>query len=322
MPTIRAKPGKWSDLIFAIFQLWLNPDSIKSARTTFRDMHGHAAYAVREKFGPDKIKLSEKDITALYKADPQGVRLPGTIQSTMGQGILAGAILWNVLRIADQFGDRASVELGMRATQAMAAKDGASRSRASMMAAWSRYRGVSHFFAAIFQDPRAFKTMGRLMGLKVSKRAMANSPDDKLPITAKEVGRMLADLPAFVAGLQKIGREVMPRYIAIAERFRELGEKYYAPRQKQRGKPLLDPKIMWRVPRGFKLPPVQIAFKRLNNAERAAMTSKVGSKRRLDSMRSSRILDVSRAVHIDAQIAPARATQLAAQGVPKRRRGP
>ena len=272
MPTIRAKPGKWGDLFFTIFRLWLNPDSIKSSQTTLQDIYGHMIYGVREKFGADKIKLTDKDIQALYKADPDGVRLPSTVQATFGQGMIAGAILWNVLRIADHVGSQASVELAIRVTQVMAAKDGVTYGRSTMLAAWSRYRGLSPYFAALHQDRRPFVAMSRLLGLKVDKRTVANSTDDKIPLTAKQVNGMLADLPAFVAGMEKIGREIMPGYIATAERFRELGEKYYAPNQKRRGKPLLDPKIMWGIPRGFELPPVQIKFKRLNKAERAALT--------------------------------------------------
>ncbi|MDX2143211.1 MAG: hypothetical protein SFV19_07640 [Rhodospirillaceae bacterium] len=279
MPTIRAKPGKWGDLFTTLFRLWLDPNSLKSSQIVLRDMYGHMVFAVLAQFGPEKVKLTAKDIAALYKTDSSGIRLPATYQSTIGQGLLAGAVLLNALRIADHMGDRASVELAMRLTAVMAAKGGAPHSRAHMMKAWSRYRGLSHFFAAYFQNPALFRRIPKLLRLKVSKRAMARSPADRLPVGAKQIQGMIADPKAFAAGIQEIARDILPPYIATAERLRQLGEKYYAPNQKRRGKPLLDPKIMWRIPRGFELPKVEIKFKRLTNAERAAITSKVGSKR-------------------------------------------
>jgi hypothetical protein len=158
-------------------------------------------------------------------------------------------------------------------------KAGMASGRASLMKAWGRYKGLSHFFAAAIHRPSDFKEMMVLLNLGVGKQDIARSEDDVLPLTAKNIRSMMGDVPKFVAGYKQIGSEILPRFFATAERFRGLGEKHFAPGQRVRKKPLLDKNIMWRIPRGFKIPHIQIAFKRLNKLERAAISSVVKSKR-------------------------------------------
>lgn len=278
MPIIRAKPNNWAELFGDLLPLWLDPTSTRISRATWVDMQGHTLHALRKKF-PEKVKFTEREHCLVYGADPRGVRLQSTIQSSLGQGMMAGAILFTVLRLADHSIEPASVEAAIRLLGPDFEKSGLAGGRASFMKAWSRYKGLSHFFAAAIYRPAAFKKISELLKLRVSKKDIARAEDPVLPVTAKNIGTMLNDVPAFAAGYRKVNSEIAPQFFATAERFRELGETHYAPGQRKRGKPLLDKEIMWRIPRGFKLPHVKITFRRLSKAERTTLSSMSKSKR-------------------------------------------
>ena len=277
MPVVRAKAGAWGSLFGALFPLWIDPERKKKWQLTAGDIEGHAIYAVKKKF-PDKVALTEKDLKKIHGTSPTGTRLPGNFQSNIGQGMIAGAILFSVLRIANFQERDASIEKALRIVSHWCKEQGLASGRASLLHAWGRYRDLSPYFAAIFLEPRVFFIIPQMIGLSVSKRAVASSPDNELPLTAKTMEPMLNDLPRFVEGMQKLATEVIPRYFAVANRLRELGELHCAPGQRVRERPLLDKKTTWKIPRGFKLPHVKITFKRLTKAERIALSSRVKSK--------------------------------------------
>lgn len=289
MPVIRAKPGKWARVFEQLFYLWINPKNARVPRHFRDDIAGHSLIALRRKFGDEKVKFTKKDVESIYRADPAGIRLPESSQM-MAQGLTAGAILYCVFRLAIHDESRASVENAIRLVSIYQARNGQPQSRAALMAAWAKYKPLSHFFATFFVDPKIAKSIRLLLGIDVSKRAMAQVTD-KIPFNAKNMGAMIRDPKKFVANIEKLASEILPRYFAIAERLRELGEKHYAPGQRIRKRPLLDSKIMWKLPRGFKFPPVKIAFKRLSKPERTALLSHVKSKQRLDSGSSNGRLD-------------------------------
>ena len=277
MPIIRVKAEHWGQLFGELFKLWLDPESKKKWQITARDLEGHARYAIHKEF-PDKSKLSAKDVDLIHSTNPKGTRLPGNYQTNIGEGFIAGAILLTVLRLAQYDPAQASVEKALRIVAMHLKKQGAGSSRAHLMNAWGRYKDLSPYFAVAAYDIKIFKQMGSLIGLALSKKAIAESKDDVLPFNAKTIRPGLKNPKKLVAGYEKIEADVLPRYFAMAERFRELGELHFAPGQRVRKKPLLDNKTLWRIPRGFKFPHVKITFKRLNKAERTAISSVLKSK--------------------------------------------
>ena len=57
--------------------------------------------------------------------------------------------------------------------------------------------------------------------------------------------------------------------LAVAEQIRRDGEAHFAPGQKVRDLPLLDPEVMWTLPPSLPLPDVTVEYPRLSDDDMA-----------------------------------------------------
>jgi hypothetical protein len=277
MPTLRARPNNWFDAYEAMFCLWLNPRKPLFPKKMLADLEAHFLVAAQNTIGMEKVAIGPKEITKLYKANPDGVRLPDTM-ADMFDGIVAGMILYCVLRLAVHDQKRASVENAVKLVAFHQRKAGHPSSRASLMRAWGKCKNLSPYFAAVVYDPKAFKAIYSQMGLIIGTRAL-DQKQGLLRLKAQQLTKWMRDLQKLRADMKIVANEKIPAFFAIAERLRGLGEIHYAPGQKVRKKPLLDSKETWKLPRTFKTPNANIKLKRLTKAERAALTSQSESKR-------------------------------------------
>lgn len=271
MPLIPAKPNDISDLFMRVITLWFTPMSANFSRRMIRQMDGHFLVAGAQKF-PEHFKPTVEGLRRALEAPPEGIELPGAGGANNTKGLIAGMMLLATLRVAYYWPDKGSLENGGRiAEHYLKAMDLAS-SRAARMAAWTSHRSISHFWAAAIYEPEIFMTFQKALGIKAA-RIKAVETSNIAPINAQLIGRWLDDLPGFRAAIEQAQSDLIPRYLAIAERFRQLAERYYAPGQKKRGTTLLPPDTAWRIPPAFTLPPVEITFPRLNAVERNILNS-------------------------------------------------
>jgi len=268
MPVIPAKKGDVTDLFMRVFMLWLNPKSPNIDQRFIKQLIGHFTFAGATVF-PDHVKVGAKELKLIHGAPPKGVQLPGNLEVATRRGSISGMILLNTLRLAHRDERIASVENGMRLTEHHLRKAGAPAKRATMMAAWRTHKSVSHFWAAALLRMDVFKTLNRTAAVRISRKAAAEATDT-LPIDAAAIIQMFKDIPRLKNSLASHG-VVVPEFMAVAERIRDAAEKYFAPGQKARGKPLLEPDIAWQIPKTFVLPPVKVIYKKLTSDEQKAL---------------------------------------------------
>ena len=266
MPVIPLKSADVTELFMRVFMLWLNPNSPKMDRRLFQQLLGHVNYAGATVF-PEHFKPGPKELKLIHGTPGKNhVELPVNFDAAARQGTMAGLILLNTLRLANEDETLASVENGMRLTEAYLMKLGDPRKRATMMKAWKACKPTSHFWAALLLRLDIFKKLNKASAIRASRKAVANATNS-LPIGADLLIKAFKDVPRLKKSVE-VHNALSPEYFAVAERIRQTAESFYAPGQKARGKPLLEPGIAWRIPESFPLPHVKVRYKKLTTEEK------------------------------------------------------
>ena len=226
---ISAGDGRLLDLApWVVLATMVYPNSVDDQVSLIAPLWAQNLVNVQTDDAP--IPIPRSILRELIHAPALGEAVQRAMEEAKFEGAMAGKLLLYILTAAGTEPKHASVGKGIELLARVNIRQGLPASRRSISTAWSRFKSVSHLWAAA----------AYWMDVTIH-----HLPEDQLDIR----WYFLSDETALLTVL------------ALAEDLRRKGESYHPPRQKQ---PLLDPKIMWNVPsdielRGMTVPSGQLS---------------------------------------------------------------
>jgi hypothetical protein len=272
MPELQAEPGDWVDLCGKVLTLSLDPTGETDAfEENPAGMVGPFLFWLYQ-ISPDHLaKINGETLEIIGRSNPDKIDI-GQSAAKLAYGLVtAGHILSYVLRLDRHNPSLASVAKAVRILEWRYTQERSSASPASIKAAWSKYKYLAPFVVGFFNETDRAEPI--VSGMPQFLDVEAGLECD-LNIKPDGIKAYLLGLQQDHPGFDRYFTEVMPYVIAVAEKFRVAGEKYYAPGQKVRHRPLLDPNKTWGIPEGFELPEVELVLDELSPEELKAATVK------------------------------------------------
>lgn len=250
----------WNDLALLVFRLFLNPEDLKATQSLDHETKARAMAAVLDVFGAENIPLSTDEILQLRDSHPGVPPVITSNLTNLRDAFIAGQILVKALRLAKRMPEKASVANAIKIVSYGFKKGPHPLGRSAMLNIWGRFKSVSHLSGAFYADGKALLPMARLLDIINDL-----PPQDTVRPNRKFTERERVALDRFndvflFKPFNDALVESYPRLFAAAEALRADGEMHFARGQKVRGLPLLDPSVMWSVPKSFSLPKTSVDY--------------------------------------------------------------
>jgi len=265
MRVIPAKANDWGELATLTARLCIDPNSLETTSALDDELYGHVIGNVVNAIGIANAPLDQREFDLVRRSSPSGIAMVNDNTTKIRDAFLAGRVLVKAMRIAHHLPKKASVAQAMKIVVYELSKGPDRLGIKSVKPAWARYKSVSHLTGAIViaaKDLIPFVTAFCEIQ-EVAKRGF-KTPTQKF--TEQERKESLEAFNEIADPLLELGATAMARYFAHAERLRGYGEAFFAPgRSAHKGRskhnlPLLDPAVMWTVPKTFSLPEVEVDF--------------------------------------------------------------
>ncbi len=183
---------------------------------------------------------------------------------------MAAELLLTTLSLHRYAPEIASQERAIELIQQRNAQKKGATSRASVMAAWTRYKSVAHILAAFHLREAEMDALDQVLGsgadLSLEKIFAVGGQDngaaDEIDLTA-----LLAELSQMMERFAKVP-VLMAEFVALAQQIGLDATRAFSHGQKKRGHPLANSVDLWLLPDDLELPEVTVDYPPLSAEDR------------------------------------------------------
>lgn len=256
MPVIPIESDDWAELALVVSRLCVDPQSPLSTASLSDELEGNVVAEAVRQFGLENIRPTEREFELVHKAGYKRLKTIDDNRIGLRDAGVAGQVLFRAVRLAHYAPTEASIGKAQKIVECLLKNSPQPLGIKSIKASWSRFKSVSHFIVA----PWLILPMMRAPAQLMSSVQKMEADGELRPIRRNFHANESAEVMQEMFEIEDVFTDAVKNLYAAAEKVGAFCGERYAPGQRIRKRPLVNPDAMWSIPSQFKLPEVELAF--------------------------------------------------------------